>query len=62
MDIQKIFIDLISIVIIGLFLIYVKSHMWSLFILSGMINIIIFHFIEAFLAQKKLLHSRGVNV
>ena len=53
---------IVSSVIIGLFLIYVKSHIWSFFILSGMINIIIFHFIEAFLTQKKLLHSRGVNV
>ena len=53
---------IVSSVIIGLFLIYVKSHRWSFFILSGMINIIIFHFIEAFLTQKKLLHNRGVNV
>ena len=35
---------------------------WSFFIISGMINIIMFHFIEAFLTQKKLLHIRGVNV
>ena len=49
-------------VIIGLFLLYAEKHLWSLLILSGMINIIIFHFIEAFATQKKLLHKREVNV
>ena len=53
---------IVSAVIIGLFLIYTEEHMWSLLILSGMINIIIFHFIEAFVTQNKLLHSRRVNV
>ena len=49
-------------VIIALFLMYAEKHIWSLLILSGMINIIIFHFIEAFATQKELLHQRGVNV
>ena len=53
---------IISSVIIGLFLIYVEKHIWSLLILSGMINIITFHFIEAFATQKKLVHPRRVNV
>ena len=48
-------------VIIGLFLIYAEKHIWSLLILSGMINIIILHFIEAFVTQKKLIHPRRVN-
>ena len=47
---------IVSSVIIGLFLIYAEKHLWSLLILSGMINIITFHFIEAFVTQKKLLH------
>ena len=47
---------IISSVIIGLFLLYVEKHIWSLLILSGMINIITFHFIEAFATQKKLSH------
>ena len=46
----------VSSVIIGLFLIYAEKHLWSLLILSGMINIITFHFIEAFATQKKLSH------
>ena len=49
-------------VIIGFFLLYAEKHIWSLLILSGMINVITFHFIEAFVTQKKLLHQRGVNV
>ena len=53
---------LISSVIIGLFLLYAEKHIWSLLILSGMINVIIFHFIEAFVTQKKLLHKKAVNV
>jgi len=53
---------LISSVIIGLFLLYAEKYIWSLLILSGMINVIIFHFIEAFATQKKLLHKESLNV
>ena len=48
--------------LIGLFLLYAEKQIWSILILSGMINIVIFHFIEAFATQKKLLHKREVNV
>ena len=51
-----------SSVIVGLFLVCSEKHIWSMLILSGMINIIIFHFIEAFATQKKLLRQREVNV
>ena len=53
---------IVSSIIIGLFLLYTEKHIWSLLILSGMINVITFHFIEAFVTQKKLLHQRGENV
>ena len=53
---------IVSSFIIGLFLICSEKHIWSMLILSGMINIIIFHFIEAFATQKKLLRQREVNV
>ena len=53
---------IITSVIIGLFLIYAEKHIWSFLILSGMINIIIFHFIEAFVTQKKLLLQKRINV
>ena len=53
---------IISSFIIGLFLIFVEDNRWFLLILSGMTNIIIFHFIEAFVTQKKLLHREGINV
>ena len=52
----------VSFIIVGLFLLYAEKQIWSLLILSGMINIVIFHFIEAFATQKKLLHKRKVNV
>jgi len=48
--------------IIGLFLNYAEKHLWSLLILSGMLNILIFHFIEAIITQRELLHQRRVNV
>ena len=51
-----------SSVIVGLFLVSSEKNIWSMLILSGMINIIIFHFIEAFATQKELLYQRGVNV
>ena len=53
---------IVSSIIIGLFLLYTEKHIWSLLILSGMINVITFHFIEAFVTQKKLLFQRGMNV
>ena len=53
---------LISSIIIGVFILYAEKHIWSLLILSGMINVITFHFIEAFSTQKKILHQREVNV
>ena len=45
-----------SSIIIGLFLIYIERHNWTFPIISGVINIVIFHFIEAFATQKILLH------
>jgi len=53
---------IVSSIIIGLFLLYTEKHIWSLLILSGMINVITFHFIEAFVTQKKLLHQGEMNV
>lgn len=53
---------IVSSIIIGLFLLYTEKHIWSLLILSGMINVITFHFIEAVVTQKKLLYQGGMNV
>jgi hypothetical protein len=53
---------IISSFIIGLFLTYSEKHIWMFLILSGMINIIIFHFIEAFITQRELLHKRSMHV
>ena len=51
-----------SFVIVGLFLLYAEKHIWSFLIISGMLNIIIFHFIEAFVTQEQLLHQGEKNV
>ena len=53
---------IVSSIIVGLFLIYAEKQIWSVLILSGMINIILFHFLEALLTQKKLLLKGRVNV
>ena len=53
---------IVSSVLIGFFLANTEKQMWSLLILTGMINLIIFHFMEAFATQKKLLRNRRVNV
>ncbi len=53
---------LVTSAIIALFLMYAEKHIWLLLILSGMINIIMFHFIEAFVTQEKLINNRNLNV
>ena len=53
---------IMSSIVIGFFLIYSEKNLWSLIILSGMINIVVFHFIEAFITQKRLLYHRRFNV
>ena len=52
----------VSSIIIGSFLLFVEKYLWSMIILTGMVNLITFHFIEAFVTQKKLLHRKEVNV
>ena len=41
----------VSSIIIGLFLLFVEKYLWSMLILTGMVNLITFHFIEAFVTQ-----------
>jgi len=53
---------MVSSLIIGLFLIYAEKYIWPLLILSGMVNIVVFHFIEAFATQKQLINNRNLIV
>ena len=53
---------IVSSLIVGLFLVCSEKYIWSMLILSGMINVITFHFIEAFVTQEKLLRQGEVNV
>ena len=49
-------------IVISIFLMYTDRHAWLPLILTGMINLILFHFIEAYLTQKHLVYQRGNNV
>ena len=49
-------------IIIFLFTIFSEKNIWSILIISGLVNLLIFHFIEAFITQKELLRPRKVNV
>ena len=55
----KLFLDSF---IIGLFIVFSEENIWSILIISGMLNIVSFHFLEAYLTQKQLLHIERVNV
>ena len=48
--------------IIGLFIVFSEKNIWSILIISGMLNIVSFHFLEAYLTQKQLLHIERVDV
>ena len=39
-----------------------ESNAWTEIILSGTVNFVFFHFLEAILTQKKIINHKGVNV
>ena len=55
----KLFLDSF---IIGLFIVFSEKNIWLILIISGMLNIVSFHFLEAYLTQKQLLHIERVDV
>ena len=55
----KLFLDSF---IIGLFIVFSEKNIWLILIISGMLNIVSFHFLEGYLTQKQLLHIERVNV
>ena len=48
--------------IIGLFIVFSEKNIWSILIISGMLNIVSFHFLEAYLTQKQLLNIERIDV
>ena len=48
--------------IIYIFHFMVDSNIQTSLILTGMFNLIIFHFMEAFVVQRKLIQNRKLNV
>ncbi len=49
-------------IIIGLFCLSMEKGNYTVLILTGLLNLIVFHFIEAFVTQKKLINNRELNV
>jgi len=49
-------------VIVTLFCINTEKNMHALLILTGLLNLIAFHFIEAFITQKIIINNSNLNV
>ena len=50
------------VIIISLFCFSSENNTHVLIILTGLLNLIVFHFIEAFVTQKILINNRNLNV
>ena len=49
-------------VIVSLFCLSTEKNTHAILILTGLLNLIVFHFIEAFVTQEKLINNRNLNV
>ena len=49
-------------IIVTLFCINTEKNTHALLILTGLLNLIVFHFIEAFVTQGKFINNRNLNV
>ena len=49
-------------VIVSLFCLSTEKNTHAILILTGLLNLIVFHFIEAFVTQKILINNRNLNV
>ena len=49
-------------VIVSLFCLSTEKNTYAILILTGLLNLIVFHFIEAFVTQEKLINNRNLNV
>ncbi len=49
-------------VIVTLFCLSTEKNTHAILILTGLLNLIVFHFIEAFVTQGKLINNRNLNV
>ena len=48
--------------IVSIFYLSTEKNTHALLILTGLLNLIVFHFIEAFVTQKKLIKNSNLNV
>ena len=49
-------------VIVSLFCLSTEKNTHAILILTGLLNLIVFHFIEGFVTQEKLINNRNLNV
>ena len=49
-------------VIVSIFCLSTEKNIHAILILTGLLNLIVFHFIEAFVTQRKLINNRNLNV
>ena len=49
-------------VIVSFFCLSTEKNTHAILILTGLLNLIVFHFIEAFVTQGKLINNRNLNV
>ena len=48
--------------IVSLFCLSTEKNTHAILILTGLLNLIVFHFIEAFVTQGKFINNRNLNV
>jgi hypothetical protein len=49
-------------VIVSLFCLSTEKNTHAILILTGLLNLIVFHFIEAFITQRQMINNRSLNV
>ena len=49
-------------VIVSLFCLSAEKNVYAILILTGLLNLIVFHFIEGFVIQKIIITNRNLNV
>ena len=58
LGIKVVFISVVG----SLFYLSTEKNTHAILILTGLLNLIVFHFIEAFVTQGKLINNRNLNV
>jgi len=57
LGVKVVFVSLI----VSIFCLNTEKNTHAIIILTGLLNLIVFHFIEAFITQNKLINNRDLN-